>query len=96
MIVEKEDLYDEGGEREEVFELDDYINEYIEDDPVSYRLSNSSSDTSYETSFPVVDFESLLDHLEKQIGHLGLETEEDEIIARQIIGTIDDDGYLRR
>lgn len=94
--IDKDDLYEEGGERDEVFELDDYINEYIEDDPISYRLSNSSSDTSYETSFPVVDFESLLDHLEKQIGHLGLETEEDEIIARQIIGTIDDDGYLRR
>jgi len=88
--------YEEGGEREEVFELDDYINEYIEDDPSSYKLSNSSAEPAQESLYPVVDFESLLDHLEKQIGHLGLESEEDEIIARQIIGTIDDDGYLRR
>ena len=94
--TEKDDLYEEGGEREEVFELDDYINEYIEDDPISYKLSNSAADTNYEMSFPVANFESLLEHLEKQIGHLGLETEEDEIIARQVIGTIDDDGYLRR
>lgn len=88
--------YEEGGEREEVFELDDYINEYIEGDPSSYKLSNSSAEPAQESLYPVVDFESLLDHLEKQIGHLGLESEEDEIIARQIIGTIDDDGYLRR
>jgi RNA polymerase sigma-54 factor len=88
--------YEEGGEREEVFELDDYINEYIEDDPSSYKLSNSSAEQAQESLFPVVDFESLLDHLEKQIGHLGIESEEEEIIARQIIGTIDDDGYLRR
>ncbi len=88
--------YEEGTEREEVFELDDYINEYIEDDPSSYKLSNSSAEQAQESLYPVVDFESLLDHLEKQIGHLGLESEEEEIIARQIIGTIDDDGYLRR
>lgn len=88
--------YEEGAEREEVFELDDYINEYIEDDPSSYKLSNSSAEQAQESLYPVVDFESLLDHLEKQIGHLGLESEEEEIIARQIIGTIDDDGYLRR
>lgn len=88
--------YEEGGEREEVFELDDYINEYIEDDPSSYKLSNSSAEQAQESLYPVVDFESLLDHLEKQIGHLGLESEAEEIIARQIIGTIDDDGYLRR
>ncbi|MGE5356415.1 MAG: RNA polymerase factor sigma-54 [Deltaproteobacteria bacterium] len=94
--IERDDPFDKGDDREEVFELDDYINEYIEDDPVSYKQSTSQTENSYESSFPVANFESLLEHLEKQIGHLGLETEEDEIIARQIIGTIDDDGYLRR
>jgi RNA polymerase sigma-54 factor len=88
--------FEEGGEREEGFELDDYINEYIEDDPSSYKLSNASEEPVQESLYPVADFESLLDHLEKQVGHLGLESEEEEIIARQIIGTIDDDGYLRR
>jgi RNA polymerase sigma-54 factor len=94
--IERDDPIEGGEERDEVFELDDYINEYIEDDPVSYKQSNSQAETSYDTSFPVADFESLLEHLEKQIGHLILDSEEDEIIARQIIGTIDDDGYLRR
>lgn len=91
-----EESQDENVERDDEFELDDYINEYIEDDPSSYKLSNESPDNVVESSYPVADFESLLDHLEKQVGHLGLETEEEEIIARQIIGTIDDDGYLRR
>ena len=93
---DSEDQFDDSGDREEVFELDDYINEYIEDDPGAYRHTNTSADTGQEGSYPVADFESLLEHLEKQIGHLALESEEDEIIARQIIGTLDDDGYLRR
>jgi RNA polymerase sigma-54 factor len=93
---DSDEQFDDSGDRDEVFELDDYINEYIEDDPVAYRSNNSNSDTGNEGTYPVADFESLLEHLEKQIGHLGLESEEDEIIARQIIGTLDDDGYLRR
>ncbi|MDV7395975.1 hypothetical protein RZS08_31580, partial [Arthrospira platensis SPKY1] len=91
-----DEQFEDPGDKEEVFELDDYINEYIEDDPVAYRLTNANADMGNEGSYPVAAFESLLEHLGKQIGHLGLETEEDEIIARQIIGTLDDDGYLRR
>ena len=84
------------GENEDVFELDDYINEYMEDDPSSYKLNDNKSENLNDSSYPAANFESLLEHLEKQIGHLRLESEEEEIIARQIIGTIDDDGYLRR
>lgn len=86
----------ESGDSEDVFELDDYINEYIEDDPTSYKINENKSENLNDNSYPIANFESLLEHLEKQIGHLRLETEEEEIIAHQIIGTIDDDGYLRR
>ena len=34
--------------------------------------------------------------LNRQLGMMGLDSETDEVIARQIIGSIDEDGYLRR
>lgn len=85
----------ENDEQEEKFELDDYINEYIEEDPTLYRQSEKSKDDQ-EKFTPIAVYESLLEHLQKQIGLLDLKGEVDELIARQIIGTIDDDGYLRR
>jgi RNA polymerase sigma-54 factor len=87
---------DEIGEREEAFELDDYIKEYIEDDPISYKYTDNRYDDSQDKQVPIAVYESLLDHLGKQIGLLDLKDEKEELIARQIIGTIDDDGYLRR
>ncbi len=87
---------DEITEKEEVFELDDYIKEYIEEDPISYKYTDNSYDDSQDRQVPIAVYESMLDHLEKQIGLLDLKDEKEELIARQIIGTIDDDGYLRR
>ncbi len=87
---------DNTGEKEETFELDDYIKEYIEDDPISYKYTDNTYSDTDEKHTPVAVFESLLEHLEKQIGLLELKDEKEELIARQIIGTIDDDGYLRR
>ncbi len=86
----------ENEEREEVFELDDYINDYIEEDPISYRQAEKKEDDGSDRYSVVSVHESLLEHLQKQIGLLDLENETEELIARQIIGTIDDDGYFRR
>jgi len=88
-----------GGEdekKEETFELDDYIKEYIEEDPISYKYSGKLVEEEQDYQMPVAVHETLLEHLEKQIGMLSLKSEKERIIARQIIGTIDDDGYLRR
>ena len=86
----------ENEEKEEAFELDDYINEYIEEDPISYKFSENTVDDAQENFTPIAVYESLLEHLQKQIGMLDLDGEKEELIAIQIIGTIDDDGYLRR
>jgi RNA polymerase sigma-54 factor len=79
------------------FELDEYIQEYIDDDPASYKLrSEGYSGEEEDKQRPVAVENSLHDYLEQQIGLLELEGEKEEAIARQIIGSIDDDGYLRR
>ena len=81
----------------EEFELDDYLKEYIEEDPSSYKikLDNFYSEED-DKDIPIPVQKSFHDYLENQIGMLNLDEEGDIIIARQIIGSIDNDGYLRR
>lgn len=83
--------------QEDAHDFDEYINEYIEDDPSSYKLR---SDNNYveedEKTIPIPVEDSFHDYLEQQLGMLALRDEKEGIIAQQIIGSIDDDGYLRR
>jgi len=94
--LDKNESKEDNEEQEEKFELDDYINEYIEEDPILYRQSDKNNDDNQERFTPLAVYESLLEHLQKQIGLLDLKNETEQLIARQIIGTIDDDGYIRR
>lgn len=93
--------FDENGDRiestEESFELDDYLKEYIEDDPISYKMKADiySSDDDDKT-MPVAVESSFHDSLEEQLGMLNFTDARHRIIAEQIIGSIDEDGYLRR
>ncbi|MCB0568779.1 MAG: RNA polymerase sigma-54 factor, partial [Phaeodactylibacter sp.] len=83
--------------REDKYELDDYLNEYMEDDPTSYRLraDNHTSDEE-DKAVPIPVESSFHEYLEQQLGMLELNDERQEAIALQVIGSIDDDGYLRR
>jgi RNA polymerase sigma-54 factor len=82
---------------EDKYELDDYLNDYIEDDPSSYKLKvNNYSSEDEDKNIPIAVEQSFYDHLERQLGLLDMEDEKTEAIAHQIIGSIDEDGYLRR
>lgn len=83
-------------DNEEIFELDDYINEYIEDDPISYKLKDIYGVSSEEIDTPVVVENTFHEYLETQLGLMHFTNEEEASIAVQLIGSIDDDGYLRR
>lgn len=89
---------DDGAEYEdEPFELDDYLNDYIEDDPTTYKTQSGTYNNEEEDkTVPVAVESSFHEHLEQQVGLLELGDERKEAIAYQIIGSIDDDGYLRR
>lgn len=82
--------------KSEDFELDDYINEYIEDDPVSYKVKSESIQDVEDKSMPIAVQSSFHEYLERQVGMLGIEDEKELRIAEQVVGSIDADGYLRR
>ena len=83
--------------KDDEFELDDYLAEYIEDDPSSYKLRSDNYNIEEEDkSIPIAVESSFHESLERQLGLLHLESERAYKVAEQIIGSIDDDGYLRR
>ncbi len=78
------------------FELDDYIKEYIEDDPISYKLKDNIVSTEEDKNIPYAVEHSFHEELERQLGLMEFDDEREEKIAHQIVGSIDEDGYLRR
>ncbi len=86
----QEDIY-------ERMDKDIYEN-YIDYDDASYKYHGETSfgmDDEPKT-IPIALENSFHEYLEEQISLLNLREEREIIIAKQIIGSIDDDGYLRR
>lgn len=87
---EIEEKKDEDGEPKEV-SVDDFI-----DDTPSYkmRVNNHSRDDQQRPVY-ITEGRSLAEYLDEQIGFRNL-TQKQRQIADYLIGSIDDDGYLRR
>jgi len=87
-----------GSESEEGKEPDVSLSAYYSDDSTpSYRLySNQQSSKEQKKEYPGFSVkESFQQHLEAQLGYRSL-NERDRELALFIIGSLDDDGYLRR
>ena len=93
---EDNDDINEEAERQEDNTLEEYLEDYMNDDEPSYKyeINNHSADDE-EKTIPIAIESSFHEHMEKQLGLLDLD-EREERIAEQIIGSIDEDGYLRR
>lgn len=99
--VEREVSYDEGGEDEggaydDGVELDDYMRELIDDDPSIYRTHGEMSSEDDDKVIPIEAENTYHEYLEQQLGLLDLVDDRERAIALQLVGSIDDDGYLRR
>ena len=89
--LDEVDDFDYENTKEE-FDVSDYMN----DDDGGVQLSGEYDGGDEEKEFmPVVYFSSFRERLMEQVTG-ALRTAEDELLADQIIGTLDDDGYLRR
>ncbi len=96
---EETEVEEEKKEEEEIFDepsLDNYIDEYVEDDPISYNEILRKGHEEEKREFVVSVKGTFHDALMRQFELLSLEDDGQEAIGHQIIGSIDDDGYLRR
>ena len=92
-----EDIEETDGSTDEFDNID--ISEYVkegDDDIADYKLrSDNYTDEEERRETPVKTETSFYDTLINQLGLLNLD-EKELLIAEQVIGSIDEDGYLRR
>ncbi len=81
------------GDREDEFDWDEFLNS--SDDLYGYKARVDHSAEEEQREIPMPYKSSMAEHLRDQIGMLNFD-ETQETIAEQIIGSIDEDGYLRR
>jgi RNA polymerase sigma-54 factor len=82
---------------DEEVSLEDYLTDYIEDDEAAYKLRGDNYNAEEENkTIPIAVENTFHEYLEQQLGMLVFKEDREKYIALQIIGSIDDDGYLRR
>jgi RNA polymerase sigma-54 factor len=75
----------------------EYLRQYMDDDPYGYAEAGQKHSQNEDEKHSLVPFElSFHDHLMEQVELMELQTETQRIIAEQIVGTIDSQGYLTR
>ncbi|MGL4631947.1 MAG: RNA polymerase factor sigma-54 [Leadbetterella sp.] len=96
------DSDDYEGEYSEFDSLDSYtqndlnIKDYLNQDEYSgYKMDSDGWGDEEKGSAPVISSDSLTESLMQQLGYLRL-NERETTIGQQIIGTLEEDGYLRR
>ena len=77
----------------EEYSVDDYLTE--EDYPTYRYEANNFSKDEKSVDIPYSESSSFHEYLQEQVAMVLL-SEQDSILAEQIIGNIDEDGYLRR
>jgi RNA polymerase sigma-54 factor len=99
---EKDEMLDEFGENEESGSEDEYdnvdVSEYVQDgddEVADYKLRDDNYPEDEQKQVPFKTETSFYEMLLHQLGLLKLDDRE-QAIAEQIVGSIDEDGYLRR
>ncbi|MEA5403759.1 RNA polymerase factor sigma-54 [Arcicella sp. DC2W] len=99
--VKESDEYDDDFDDyadEEFKEYDDRdidVESYLSDDYNGYKMQGDGNSDDEDREMPIAMTSSLNDHLISQLGYLELD-EQQEIIGKQLIGSIESDGYIRR
>jgi RNA polymerase sigma-54 factor len=76
---------------------DEYFQQYLEDDPGSYQQNAGADADDYAAPGSyTADETTFFEHLMDQLMGLELESHQEILIAKQIIGNLNDDGYLQR
>ena len=90
----EEETFDETPSMEDVDE--GFLNEVMDDDRSIYDVRHNHNPDEEDRAIPIAVQDTFHDYLDNQIGMLDLTGERQAKVAFQIVGSIDDDGYLRR
>ncbi len=96
--AEEREEADSTQEEEPVAEPEDDVNveDYLRDDDFSgYKMQGDGNYGEEDRDLPIPMATTLNDQLISQLGFLGLD-ERQELIGKQLIGSIETDGYIRR
>ena len=90
------DDFDSDLEERDRYDDDLDVSEYLRDDDYAgYKMQGDGPGDEDERDMPLAASSSLTDQLLSQLGFLGLDDRQ-EAIAKQLIGSIEPDGYIRR
>ncbi len=71
------------------------LEDYLQDDYSGYKMQGDGSGDDEDREIPIASAQSFIDQLKDQLGYLKLDPRQ-RIIAEQLIGSIEGDGYIRR
>jgi RNA polymerase sigma-54 factor len=89
----EEDDFEEEYEEENTDDFD--IDDYLHDDEAGYKMQGDGNGQEEEKEMPIAMGTTLNDQLMTQLGFLGLDKHQYKI-GKQLIGSIESDGYIRR
>ena len=88
----QEEEFQETSTKDEEVDIKDYLHE---DDYAGYKMQGDGNDDDEDREMPIATSSSLHEQLMNQLDFLGLE-ERQYAIGKQLIGSIEADGYIRR
>jgi RNA polymerase sigma-54 factor len=94
-LSEEEDFAEESTEVTENKEDEINVEDYLRDDDISGYKMQGDGENSEERDMPMATSSTLSEQLFTQLSYLKL-SERQTIIAKQLIGSIESDGYIRR
>jgi RNA polymerase sigma-54 factor len=71
------------------------LEDYLQDDYSGYKMQGDGSGDDDDKEIPIASAQSFIDQLKDQLGYQKLDPRQ-MIIAEQLIGSIEGDGYIRR
>ncbi len=90
-----DESYDKNADSSDVFNNEIDVSDYLGDDDGGIRLNEHYNNDDEKDVIPINSVISFRENLRDQLTS-GLTNDKEELIADQIVGTLDDDGYLRR
>ena len=94
-LVNEEDSPEDAPEQTETKDEEINVEDYIRDDDISGYKMQGDGENVEDREMPIATTSTLIEQLFTQLGYLKLDDRQ-TIIAQQLIGSIESDGYIRR